>query len=994
MATEFGVNLIFKAQTQALDQAYNKLTTFERTANKLKGADPFQGAEASARDAGRELEKLNGRLRDSQGRFVAAGNEAERAGRTIKGSFGGAVGAISQLAGAYLTARAAQSAFAAGIERIESGRRLTALAGAFGEVEAAQNAAARAAQRFGIGQTEANQSFSQIYARLRPIGTSLKDIETAYNGFNTAAKLAGTNASEASSAWMQLSQALGSGVLRGEELNSVFEQTPGIVQAIAKEMGAPIGQIRQLAQDGKITSDIVIRALRRIETEGTDKLTEALNGPAQKIKNFQNAFENTQVAVTEKIVPELTRSLEGLSKLIVNLEGPIRFIGGLAANTFGTINDLIDAATKPKAYAAEQAIRGGRLPLAGLGGISGAGELFAGTSGSGGVGLTGLMKEAKELAALRRQPVQTVLLELMKNRLKGMDAKNSPSAVIAAPTATTALTDATKPKVELKNKGKIEEAVRRGVIGGMTGGGQSDASRGSSSGPHLHAQLRSGANLERMVDQALDFGGGRTASSFGLGRGAGPRGPNGHGYAGRDYYTPQGSAFTLKPGWTAKDMGIQGDLGRGIRVSGPGGIFELGHLAGVKTGALNGKGAAGDMLDAQQDALNAIDEAERKRAGDLARSVESGTKLTLDLTRQVELMQAGSNHARKLLQIEHEYEDRKAQINELMDAGQKKELTALNDKIRSLEISKEEVAVLYEKLGVQDLLGKSYGKGGGSSNFRTDIDLNPNQGKIATYMSELQTQLANTEGMIISLAGTIEGEIGSAMSNAITGLIQGTMTAQEAFSQMFKNIGAAFIEMSTQMIAKALVMKVLGILGGGISGGGGIGASNFSGAFGGGSSVGFNPAAFGGGLSFAGGGYTGSGARSGGVDGQGGFPAILHPQETVIDHTQDALAQARKALSGRGAESETSVFNENKDALTAISRNIETRVIEVSQNNLAPVMVEYRGPTLSFNGDDYLPKDAAVAIIEEASQRGARLGQQRTMGLLKNNPAARRTIGI
>jgi hypothetical protein len=74
--------------------------------------------------------------------------------------------------------------------------------------------------------------------------------------------------------------------------------------------------------------------------------------------------------------------------------------------------------------------------------------------------------------------------------------------------------------------------------------------------------------------------------------------------------------------------------------------------------------------------------------------------------------------------------------------------------------------------------------------------------------------------MIVSLAGTVEGEIGSAMSNAITGLIDGTTTAQEAFSNMFKQIGAAFIDMATQMIAKALIMKALGILTGGMGGGG------------------------------------------------------------------------------------------------------------------------------------------------------------------------------
>ena len=95
-----------------------------------------------------------------------------------------------------------------------------------------------------------------------------------------------------------------------------------------------------------------------------------------------------------------------------------------------------------------------------------------------------------------------------------------------------------------------------------------------------------------------------------------------------------------------------------------------------------------------------------------------------------------------------------------------------------------------------------------------------NQG-ISGYMKRLEAELKDTEGMIVSLAQTIEGELGRAMSSAITGLIDGTTTVEEAMSTMFKNIGQAFIDMATQMIAKALVMKALGILFPGASGGGG-----------------------------------------------------------------------------------------------------------------------------------------------------------------------------
>ena len=90
-------------------------------------------------------------------------------------------------------------------------------------------------------------------------------------------------------------------------------------------------------------------------------------------------------------------------------------------------------------------------------------------------------------------------------------------------------------------------------------------------------------------------------------------------------------------------------------------------------------------------------------------------------------------------------------------------------------------------------------------------------------MKRLEAELKDTEGMIVSLAQTIEGELGRAMSSAITGLIDGTTTVEEAMSTMFKNIGQAFIDMATQMIAKALVMKALGILFPGAGGGGGGG---------------------------------------------------------------------------------------------------------------------------------------------------------------------------
>ena len=73
--------------------------------------------------------------------------------------------------------------------------------------------------------------------------------------------IAGASTEEMNNSLIQLTQGLGSGVLRGEELNSVFESAPNIIQTIADYLNVPIGQIRELASDGKITADIVKNAM-------------------------------------------------------------------------------------------------------------------------------------------------------------------------------------------------------------------------------------------------------------------------------------------------------------------------------------------------------------------------------------------------------------------------------------------------------------------------------------------------------------------------------------------------------------------------------------------------------------------------------------------------------------------------------------------------------------------------------------------------------------
>ena len=269
---------------------------------------------------GDEISRLESKLRGLDG-------ASQQAGKGLRQQL------LSGLAAAG-AGRVAGGAIQSTVANEESERRLRSLSQGLDDYRKVQETAAAAAAKFGLTQTQANQEFAQIYARLRPIGLTLEQVSTAYNGFNTAAKLSGTTSAEASAAFLQLSQALGTGVLRGEELNSVFEQTPAVVQAIAQEMGVPIGQIRELAKEGQISSDIVLRALARIETEGAPKLAEAMKGPAQQFKNLQIEGERLQRQLGEALLPAalaLTQGLTGMLQEAQKLPEPVKQVGAAAA---------------------------------------------------------------------------------------------------------------------------------------------------------------------------------------------------------------------------------------------------------------------------------------------------------------------------------------------------------------------------------------------------------------------------------------------------------------------------------------------------------------------------------------------------------------------------------------------------------------------------------------------------------------------------------------
>jgi tape measure domain-containing protein len=206
--------------------------------------------------------------------------------------------------------------------------RLKLLSSQYGEYGRAQEFAAQSAKKFGLSNREAATGVADIYARLRPLGVSLKDIQSTYTGFNTVAKLSGVNAEGASAAFLQLGQALGSGRLQGDEFRSIGEQIPGLLVAISKETGIAAKDLKQFASDGKLSSDIVIRALKNIEVEGSGKIAALIQASdTQKFKDLSNAVDDLQISLGEQLLPivlPLVQDLVSLTKAVAEIPEPIK----------------------------------------------------------------------------------------------------------------------------------------------------------------------------------------------------------------------------------------------------------------------------------------------------------------------------------------------------------------------------------------------------------------------------------------------------------------------------------------------------------------------------------------------------------------------------------------------------------------------------------------------------------------------------------------------
>ena len=197
------------------------------------------------------------------------------------------------------------------------------------EFATAQKALFDIAQRIGVPIQETTTLYGKLQQAVRMLGGEQKDALTITESISQALRLSGASATEAQSSLLQFGQALASGVLRGEEFNSVVENSPRLAQALADGLNVPIGRLRKLAEEGRLTADVVVNALLSQKDKLAAEYTQLPQTVSQAFQRLQNAFGQwvAQVDASTRITKKLA---DAMTWLATNLQTVMQWLKTIA----------------------------------------------------------------------------------------------------------------------------------------------------------------------------------------------------------------------------------------------------------------------------------------------------------------------------------------------------------------------------------------------------------------------------------------------------------------------------------------------------------------------------------------------------------------------------------------------------------------------------------------------------------------------------------------
>ena len=265
-----------------------------------------------------DLQRVGGGL-DSIGQSAA----------TIKQALGGLAGAF---AGALSVREFVQASDA--VTTLQNNLKLAT--GSAQAAGAAYEQLFAIAQRSRVNFTEIGNTFASVSRASESLGLSQRQVLALTETIGNAITVSGASAQASQAALIQLGQGLASGVLRGEELNSVMEQTPRLAKALADGLGVSVGALRQLGQEGKLTAEAVVQALQSQQGKLAAEVQNSVVTVGQAFTQLQNASIKA-AGDFDKV----TGATKVMASALTSAAGAVDTIGRAFKNNEATISTTI-----------------------------------------------------------------------------------------------------------------------------------------------------------------------------------------------------------------------------------------------------------------------------------------------------------------------------------------------------------------------------------------------------------------------------------------------------------------------------------------------------------------------------------------------------------------------------------------------------------------------------------------------------------------------------
>lgn len=306
----------FESMQRASSNAVDVSAIQEAREELARAETAFDSIEQNIRDANDQQQRFNRSIRD--GSSAADGLWQKMKG--IAATVGGMIG-LKQALGTSDQLTQTNARLNNALIKFDDG-------GSIEELEAKVMASAQRSRAYYMDTAAA---VAKLGTNARDAFTNMDEVIAFSELVNKSFVIGGAGAQEQSAAMLQLTQAMASGVLRGEELNSIFENAPGIIQSIAKYLDVPIGQIRTMASEGQITADIVKNAM----FEAAGDIERTFSNMPKTWGQIWTGMKNKALSIFAPILTKINELAN--SELVAKLTDGI--VNGLAA--IATVANMI-----------------------------------------------------------------------------------------------------------------------------------------------------------------------------------------------------------------------------------------------------------------------------------------------------------------------------------------------------------------------------------------------------------------------------------------------------------------------------------------------------------------------------------------------------------------------------------------------------------------------------------------------------------------------------